>query len=158
IFANVRQLLVGGDVLSPPHVKKMLQDQPEIVLINGYGPTENTTFTACHRIDRRAEEGPVPIGRPIANTRVYVLDEAGQLAPIGVTDEIFGGGGGVARGYFDTPASTAEKFIPDPFSAEPGARLYRTGDLGRWRTDGTLEFKGRFDSQVKIRGFRVELG
>lgn len=158
IFANVRQLLVGGDVLSPPHVKKILQDQPELVLINGYGPTENTTFTACHPIDRCAEQGPVPIGRPIANTRVYVLDVAGQLVPIGVTGEIFAGGDGVARGYLDSPAATAEKFIPDPFSTEPGARLYRTGDLGRWRTDGNLEFIGRFDSQVKIRGFRVELG
>ena len=155
----LRQLLAGGDVLSPPHVRRVLAALPGCTVINGYGPTENTTFTTCHRMT--AAHGPditVPIGRPIRGTRVYVLDTTLEPAPMGVWGELCAGGDGVARGYLANPASTAERFIPDPFGPDPGGRLYRTGDLVRWRPTGVLEFLGRRDGQVKVRGFRVELG
>src|SRR5262249_18061590 len=129
-------------------------------LINGYGPTENTTFTCCHAIAAAAPiRGSVPIGRPIANTRVYILDEQLQPVPIGVAGELCTSGAGLARGYLNRPELTAERFIANPFAALDGhARLYRTGDICRYLRDGTIEFLGRRDHQVKIRGFRVELG
>jgi amino acid adenylation domain-containing protein len=155
---HLRQLLAGGDVLSPSHVRRALADLPGCVLINGYGPTENTTFTCCHRMVRPEEAGtPVPIGRPIANTWAHVVDRAGQPSPAGAPGELWAGGDGLARGYFGRPGLTAERFVPDPFGA-PGGRLYRTGDLARHLPDGTLEFLGRIDQQVKIRGFRIEPG
>src|SRR6185436_13258857 len=127
------------------------------VLINGYGPTENTTFTCCHRIVETPEAGgSIPIGRPIANTQVYVLDARQRLAPIGVPGELYAAGEGLARGYLESPALTAERFVPDPFAVAPGARLYRTGDHVRYRPDGAIEFIGRIDQQVKLRGHRVE--
>ena len=153
---GVRQLLAGGDVLSVPHVRKALEQLPGCRLINGYGPTENTTFTCCHRIlgaDRRS----IPIGRPIANTQAYILDPHLQPVPIGVPGELYAGGDGVALGYVNQPQLTAEKFVADPFSRDAGAKLYRTGDLARWLPDGTVEFLGRADTQIKIRGFRIEL-
>jgi aspartate racemase len=154
---NVRQLLAGGDVLSVTHVTRVLERLPQTQLINGYGPTENTTFTCCHRVTAPPLAGrSVPIGRPIANTQVYILDARQQPVPVGVAGELFTGGDGLARGYLNQPGLTAEKFVPHPFSDEPGARLYRTGDRARWLPDGSVEFLGRMDRQVKIRGFRVE--
>lgn len=156
---RVRQLLAGGDVLSPAHVKLALERLPGCRLINGYGPTENTTFTCCHHLTMADLEGrSIPIGRPIANTRVYVLDQGLQPVPIGVPGELFIGGDGLALGYVNQRKLTGEKFIPDPFGNDPAGRLYQSGDLVRWLPEGTLEFLGRKDQQVKIRGFRVEPG
>jgi amino acid adenylation domain-containing protein len=155
----LRQLLAGGDVLAREAVRRVLSEVPELRLINGYGPTENTTFTCCHRIGWPSLAAPsVPIGRPIANTTAYVLDPALRPRPARVAGELYAGGAGVARGYHARPALTAERFVPDPFGGRAGGRLYRTGDLARWRPDGALEFLGRADRQVKVRGFRVELG
>ena len=157
---GVRQLLAGGDVLSAAHVQRYLAATDNGVLINGYGPTENTTFSCTHRMAAGWElrGSSVPIGRPITNTQVYVLDQRLQPVPIGVVGELYLGGAGLAREYLRRPELTAEKFVPHPYSAEAGARLYRTGDQVRWLADGTLEFVGRLDQQVKVRGFRIELG
>ena len=155
----LRQLLAGGDVLSPEHVRKARRALPGCRIVNGYGPTENTTFTCCYTVADEQELTPsVPIGRPIANTQVYVLDPFLQPVPVDMAGELYAGGDGLACGYLHRAELTAERFIPDPFSARAGDRLYRTGDCVRWRSDGNLEFLGRLDSQVKIRGFRIELG
>lgn len=155
----VRQLLAGGDALSARHVQKVLRTLPHCTLINGYGPTECTTFACCHSMKPGQEiEGSVPIGKPISNTKVYLLDAEHRCVPVGQPGEIYLGGDGLARGYHNQPDLTAERFVPDPFASEPDAKLYRTGDLGRWRPDGVIEFLGRLDSQVKISGFRIELG
>jgi amino acid adenylation domain-containing protein/non-ribosomal peptide synthase protein (TIGR01720 family) len=161
-LAGVRQLLAGGDVLSPVHVQRVLEALPGMRLVNGYGPTECTTFACCHSMIAPPPPGPVPIGRPIGNTRAYVsvenpVDRQLRPAPIGVPGELLLGGDGLARGYLGDPALTASRFVPDPFQ-ETGERLYRTGDLVRRRPDGRLEFLGRTDTQVKIRGFRIEPG
>ena len=153
---GIRQLLAGGDVLSPAHVSRVLRELPGCEVINGYGPTENTTFTTCYRMKDEAEVGSsVPIGRAIANTQVYVLDGEMEPVPVGVVGELYVGGDGLARGYWKQPELTAEKFVKNPYGE---GRLYRTGDLVRYRRDGNLEFMGRADQQVKIRGYRIELG
>jgi amino acid adenylation domain-containing protein len=152
----VRQLLAGGDVLSPAHVSRVLRELPGCEVINGYGPTENTTFTTCYRMKEESEVGSsVPIGRAIANTQVYVLDGEMEPVPVGVVGELYVGGDGLARGYWKQPELTAEKFIANPYGE---GKLYRTGDLVRYRRDGNLEFMGRADQQVKIRGYRIEPG
>ncbi len=155
----LRQLLAGGDVLSPPHARRALEGLPGLTLINGYGPTEGTTFTCCFPMTTPEQvEEPLPIGRPIGNTRVYVLGPDLRPVPTGVWGELCAGGGGLSRGYLGRPELTAGRFVPDPFAAEPGGRLYRTGDTARFRPDGRIEFLGRRDGQVKLRGFRIELG
>lgn len=158
-LGDVQQLLAGGDVLSTAHVHKVVDSLKEILLINGYGPTENTTFTCCYPVKRVAQVGSsVPIGQPIARTQVYILNTYLQPTPVGVTGELYIGGDGLARDYLDQPGLTAKKFIPHPFSSTPGDRLYRSGDQARYLPDGNIEFLGRLDQQVKIRGFRIELG
>ncbi len=156
---GLRQLLAGGDVLSPRAVRQVVEAGSALTLINGYGPTENTTFTTCHSMQSGATFGAtVPIGKPIRNTEVYVLDSQLRPTPVGVAGELYTGGDGLARGYHNRPELTAERFVPDPFSGVPGARLYRTGDRVRFLPDGNIEFIGRVDFQVKMRGLRIELG
>ncbi len=156
-LTGVRQLLVGGDVVSVPHVRKALELEG-LTIINGYGPTENTTFTCCYPVTELPETiSSFPIGRPIKNTTVYVLDSKMQPVPIGVTGELYIGGDGLANGYLNRPDLTEERFVPNPYSTDPQARLYRTGDLVRYLPDGLIEFIGRIDNQVKVRGFRIEL-
>jgi amino acid adenylation domain-containing protein len=160
MLAGVSRLMIGGEGLSIDHVRRFRKQFPENVLINGYGPTESTTFTTTYTIPGQLDPdlSSIPIGRPIANTEVYVLDGQWQPVPIGVPGELFIGGAGLAKGYLNRPELTAEKFVANPFNSDPTAQLYRTGDLVRWHTDGNLEFLGRLDDQVKIRGFRIEPG
>jgi len=157
-FAALRCLLTGGDVVSPAHARSFLAAYPACRLVNGYGPTENTTFSTTYDIRASEIGASVPIGRPIANSSAYVLDDALQPLPLGEEGELCVGGDGVALGYLRQDALTAERFIPDPFADDASARLYRTGDRARLRPDGVFEFLGRTDDQVKIRGFRIELG
>ncbi|WP_049786408.1 non-ribosomal peptide synthetase [Mycetohabitans rhizoxinica] len=159
VFPQLKALIVGGDALDASVVAKVLKGMPPQQLINGYGPTESTTFTTTYRINA-IREGivSIPIGRPIANTRIYLLDRYGQPVPLGAVGELYIGGAGVARGYLNRPELTAERFVHDPFASEPYARMYKTGDLARYLPDGNLEFLGRNDHQVKIRAFRIELG
>nr|UXB95126.1 non ribosomal peptide synthetase [Pseudomonas syringae] len=156
-FSRLRYLIVGGDVLDPAVIARVLANNPPQHLLNGYGPTEATTFSATYEITS-VGNGSIPIGKPVGNSRLYVLDNQGQPVPLGVPGELYIGGQGVARGYLNRDELTLEKFVADPFDSDPQAQLYRTGDLVRWRTDGNLEYLGRNDEQVKIRGFRVELG
>ena len=146
-----RIILVGGDRLL-----RLPDKESPFSLVNNYGPTEATVVATSGRLD--GSEDVIHIGRPIANTRIYILDAHGEPVPVGVTGELYIGGAGVARGYLNRAELTAERFLRDPFVNEPGARIYRTGDLGRWLSDGNIEFLGRNDFQVKIRGFRIELG
>jgi amino acid adenylation domain-containing protein len=165
VIRPLRQLLAGGDILSVAHTRKVCEELPHIKLVNGYGPTENTTFTCCHHITLDSlEGGTVPIGKPIANTRVYILDANRKPVPPGVTGELYAAGDGVALGYLNAPELTAEKFVSHTIETAAGQsrteRLYKTGDLARYRSaeaDGTIEFLGRGDTQVKIRGYRIEL-
>ncbi len=156
-LAGLKYLLAGGDVLGIKAVQRILQHFPTITLINGYGPTENTTFTCCYPMSGKTLlDHSVPIGYPIANTQVYVVDHHQQPLPTGVPGELLIGGDGLATGYLNHPQLTAEKFIPHPFSQNSQDRLYKTGDWVYYLPDGCLEFLGRLDQQVKIRGFRIE--
>ena len=159
VYAGLRQLVFGGEAAPMDGVRRMLREgRPERVL-HVYGPTETTVWCTTDPVDAVADDAPtVPIGRPTANARTYVLGPALEPLPAGVAGELCVGGEGVARGYVGRPALTAERFVPDPYAARPGARMYRTGDRIRWGADGRLEFLGRLDEQVKIRGFRVEPG
>ncbi|MHC5727350.1 MAG: non-ribosomal peptide synthetase, partial [Nostoc sp.] len=153
---QVRQLLAGGDVLSVPHIQKLLQAGGDCRLINGYGPTENTTFTCCYSLDRNTKiHGSIPIGRPISNTQTYILDRNLQPMPIGISGELYIAGDGLARGYLNRPELTTEKFISNPFknSQSESEHLYKTGDLARYLPDGNIEFLGRLDHQLKIVNF-----
>jgi aspartate racemase len=156
---QLRQLLMGGELVSPRHVQRALAELQDGQLLHVYGPTESTTFATCFPMRKgyRTENG-VPIGRPIANTTVYVLDEQLQPVPVGRPGELYIGGDGLARGYLNNPDLTREKFVRNPFSSDPAARLYRTGDRVCSLADGNLEFLGRFDNQVKILGHRIEPG
>lgn len=159
-FGKLRHLLVGGDVLVPSMAARALAktSRPRH-LYNAYGPTETTTFATTFEIAPEATvTGALPIGRPITNSQVYVLDEDGAPLPVGAVGEIYIGGPGVARGYLNRPELTSDRFVDDPFGNAHDGKLYKTGDLGRWRADGNLEFLGRKDFQVKVRGFRVEPG
>ncbi|WNG56867.1 amino acid adenylation domain-containing protein [Archangium gephyra] len=154
---GLRQLLTGGDAVSAPHARRVLE-QLRIPLSNSYGPTEGTVIASCLPLSLPEQVGAsISIGSPIANTQVYLLDASFQPVPPGVPGELFIGGEGLARGYTSRPELTAERFLPNPFSSSPGERLYRTGDLARWLADGTLEFLGHADAQVSLRGYRIEL-
>jgi amino acid adenylation domain-containing protein len=155
---GIEYLLIGGEALSPAHVQRAYSALPNLHLINGYGPTEATTFACTYAIPRDFDAHRVPIGRPIDNTSVYVLDAQLNPVPVGAPGELYIGGDGLARGYLNQPALTAAVFVPHAFSATPGARLYKTGDRVRYLADGNLEFLGRLDDQVKLRGYRIELG
>uniref|UniRef100_UPI00374E0120 non-ribosomal peptide synthetase n=1 Tax=Streptomyces lancefieldiae TaxID=3075520 RepID=UPI00374E0120 len=157
-FAGVRQLMTGGEPLSVAHVAKALAEYPGLRLVNGYSPVESMIFTCCRAVEECDTVGSsVPVGRPVANKRVFVLDGRLRPVPVGVVGELYMAGVGLARGYVGQPGLTAERFVAHPYGV-PGERVYRTGDLVRWRADGVLEYVGRADGQVKIRGFRVEPG
>ena len=153
-LGTIKTIISGGEALNREDTRYF--QAKGIRVFNAYGPTENSVITSI--TDQPLQDDTVVIGKPLANIQVYILDQQGELAPVGVAGEICAGGTGVARGYLYRPTLTTEKFIPDHFSGEPGARLYRTGDLGRWLPDGSIEYLGRIDDQVKIRGYRIEPG
>jgi amino acid adenylation domain-containing protein len=150
MFAGLRCVAFGGEAADPAMVQRVLEHGRPQSLVNGYGPTETTTFAVCHRITE-VKDGRVPIGRPIANCDAFLLDANLKPVPVGVTGEIYIGGPGVALGYLNRPELTAERFVKTPFG-----RMYRTGDFGRWLPDGTIDYQGRIDQQFKLRGFRIE--
>lgn len=154
LFASMKYLIVGGDALSPKYINRVGEECPQLKVINGYGPTENTTFSTTYVIEKHFE-GSIPIGKPISNTQAYILNKDNQVQPIGVVGELCFGGDGLASGYFNRPELTKQKFITNPFNTTE--KLYKTGDMARWHSDGNIEFLGRADHQVKIRGFRIEL-
>ncbi|MCK5574126.1 MAG: amino acid adenylation domain-containing protein, partial [Bacteroidetes bacterium] len=151
---ELRTLITAGEKCTPDLVERWGEGRS---FFNAYGPTETTVCASMLRVDDRYEEGP-PIGRPILNTRIYLMDRSLEAVPVGVAGELHVGGVGLARGYLGRADLTAERFIPDPFSGEEGARLYKTGDLACYLPDGSIDFVGRIDDQVKVRGFRIELG
>jgi amino acid adenylation domain-containing protein len=154
-FKSLCKILIGGEAF-PIGLAQALKPLVSGEIRNLYGPTETTVWSATYLL--HGAESSIPIGRPIANTQIYILDREQEIVPVGVPGELYIGGKGVVRGYLKQPELTAERFLPDEFSAETGARLYRTGDLARYRSDGAIEFLGRVDHQVKIRGHRIELG
>jgi amino acid adenylation domain-containing protein len=153
IFEGLTNIVAGGDRLSSVHIAALRQQYPGLVVYNGYGPTENTTFSCCYTITTVGDN--IPIGTPIDNSMAWIVDDCMQLLPIGAIGELCVGGAGLARGYLNRESLTKEKFVVNPFML--GQRMYRTGDLARWLTDGNIEFKGRRDHQVKIKGYRIEL-
>ncbi len=159
LSGRTRAFVIGGENLLADNLEALRTFAPQTRLINEYGPTETVVGCCVHEVSPEDPyTGPVPIGRPIANTQLYVLDDNLKPVPIGDTGELYIGGAGVARGYLNRPELTAERFLNDPYSGAPGARLYKSGDLARYREDGTLCYLGRADDQVKIHGYRIELG
>ncbi|MEV5205519.1 amino acid adenylation domain-containing protein [Streptomyces sp. NPDC053720] len=157
-FAGVREVWAGGDVVPPEAVRRVMDNCPDVTVVNGYGPTETTTFATTHRIHRPLDyAGAIPIGEPLDNHRLYVLDAGLRLVPPGAPGELYIAGAGLAQGYLNRASLTAERFVADPYGPA-GARMYRTGDLVRWNLEGSLEYLGRADQQVKLRGFRIEPG
>lgn len=157
IFAPLKSMMVGGDILSAKYVHKVKEFNPQLKLINGYGPTENTVISAIHEVgDLDLDLERIPIGRPLDHSSVYVLDAGLNPLPVGAVGELCVGGDGVGLGYYKRPELTNQLFVQDPFI--PGRLLYRTGDLARWLPNGTVDFLGRADSQVKFRGYRIEIG
>ncbi|MEU4156401.1 amino acid adenylation domain-containing protein [Actinoplanes sp. NPDC026670] len=158
MFAGLRCLIAGGDVLVPAHVRSVLAAGPPGRFLNGYGPTENTTFSTTHHIvDVPDRTTRIPIGRPVSGSTCHILADDGDPVPVGAEGELWVGGDGVALGYVNDPELTAVRFVPDRFSGRPGARLFRTGDRARWLPGGEIDFLGRRDRMLKVRGFRVEL-
>ena len=156
-----QRLIVGGESSRAEWIASLAAMAPDCSIFNHYGPTETTVGVLTHQVQSGSlseQTGLVPLGRPIANTRTYILDARLAPVPVGVPGELYIGGANVARGYLNRSAQTAEKFIPDPFTIEPGMRLYRTGDRARYMPDGSIEFLGRVDNQLKLRGYRIELG
>ena len=158
----IRRLIIGGEASAWEWVKRLQAlAPPGCVIFNHYGPTETTVGVLTYRVKNEQDERgytTTPLGRPIANTQIYLLDQHRNLVPIGIPGEVYIGGASVARGYLNRPELTSERFIPNPFNTEPDARLYKTGDLARYLPNGNIEFLGRIDDQVKLRGFRIELG
>jgi acyl-coenzyme A synthetase/AMP-(fatty) acid ligase len=154
IFRKLKYLLSGGDVLSAPHINKVRWNNPYLKVINGYGPTENTTFSTTYLIEKDFEKD-IPIGKPITNSTCWIFDKAMNYQPIGVVGELYVGGDGLSIGYLNREDLNKKSFVEHPY--KPGERLYKTGDYARWLPDGNIEFHGRIDNQLKIRGFRVEL-
>jgi amino acid adenylation domain-containing protein len=158
-FQTVRDLIIAGEILETRWVREVLMHGPPTRLVNAYGPTEGTTFATWYEVASLPQENrSIPIGRPISNDTIYILDQNLQPVPIGVTGELHIGGDGLALGYLNRPEQTAEKFVSNPFHPDPSSRLYKTGDLSRFLPDGNVEFLGRIDHQMKIRGFRIEPG
>ncbi|HEX2202012.1 MAG TPA: amino acid adenylation domain-containing protein [Longimicrobium sp.] len=157
VLGCARRLLTGGEAMSPATAKRLLAVHPHLPVVNLYGPTETGVYATAHRVtEEDLGRTSIPLGHPVPNTRVVLVDAALRPVATGVPGEVCIGGDAVAIGYHGRPALTAERFVPDPFSAEPGARMYRTGDRARWLPEGVMEFIGRLDFQVKLRGFRVE--
>ncbi len=156
---STQTLIIGGEALAGQTVAAWLNLAPATRIINEYGPTETVVGCCVYEVSAETDlEHSVPIGKPIANTQLYILDRAMQLAPTGVAGELYIAGDGLARGYFNRPELTAASFVPNPFSSTPGARMYRTGDLVRYRSNGDIEYLGRIDRQIKLYGHRIELG
>jgi amino acid adenylation domain-containing protein len=159
VFEGLKYVFFGGEAADPKAVASVLNNRPPRRLMHAYGPTETTVYATVHSVkDVPPGASTIPIGRPIANSTAYIVDNAGNLAPIGVPGELWLGGDGMALGYLNRPELTAERFVTDKFGGDPEAKLYRSGDLARFREDGAIEFLGRVDTQVKVRGFRIELG
>ncbi len=157
-LTSLRTVIVAGEPCPSELVERHTESLPQAALFNEYGPTEATVWSSVHRCDANVPQRSAPIGRPVTNTQIYILGPQLEPVPVGVTTEVYIGGEGLARGYLNHPDLTAERFVPNPFSAKPGVRLYKTGDLARFLADGKIEYVGRNDYQVKIRGYRIELG